>query len=151
MRISDWSSDVCSSDLIIIQSGNDATVAVSEYVAGSETAFADLMNQYAARLGMNNSHFADASGLPDPNHYTTARDLTILARALIHDFPDWYKIFAERDFTYNQIHQPNRNGLLEKDPSVDGIKTGHTSEAASRPQTRLVGQECGRTRHTQCS
>src|SRR3546814_9689000 len=83
MRISDWSSDVCSSDLIIIQSGNDATVAVSEYVAGSETAFADLMNQYAARLGMNNSHFADASGLPDPNHYTTARDLTILARALI--------------------------------------------------------------------
>src|SRR3546814_4824970 len=99
MRISDWSSDVCSSDL------------------------------YAARLGMNNSHFADASGLPDPNHYTTARDLTILARALIHDFPDWYKIFAERDFTYNQIHQPNRNGLLEKDPSVDGIQTGHTSEA----------------------
>src|SRR3546814_17317511 len=73
------------------------------------------MNQYAARLGMNNSHFADASGLPDPNHYTTARDLTILARALIHDFPDWYKIFAERDFTSNQIPQPNRNGLLDKD------------------------------------
>jgi D-alanyl-D-alanine carboxypeptidase (penicillin-binding protein 5/6) len=114
---------------IIIQSGNDATVAVAEHVAGSEAVFADLMNQYAKRLGMVNSHFADASGLPDPNHYTTARDLTVLARALIHDFPEWYKIFAERDFTYNKIRQPNRNGLLEKDPSVDGIKTGHTSEA----------------------
>lgn len=135
---------------IIIQSGNDATVAVAEHVAGSETVFADLMNQYAARLGMKNSHFADASGLPDPNHYTTARDLTVLARALIHDFPDWYKIFAERDFTYNKIHQPNRNGLLEKDPSVDGIKTGHTSEAgyclltsAVRDGRRLISAVMG--------
>ncbi|MFT4047302.1 MAG: D-alanyl-D-alanine carboxypeptidase family protein [Solimonas sp.] len=135
---------------IIIQSGNDATVAVAEHVAGSETVFADLMNQYAARLGMSNSHFVDASGLPDPQHYTTAHDLTILARALIHDFPDWYKIFAERDFTYNKIRQPNRNGLLEKDPSVDGIKTGHTSEAgyclltsAQRDGRRLIAAVMG--------
>src|SRR3546814_9858207 len=99
---------------------------------------------------MNNSHFADASGLPDPNHYTTARDLTILARALIIYFPDCYKIFAERDFTYNQIHQPNRNGLLEKYPSVDGIKTGHTSEAgyclltsAVRDGRRLISAVMG--------
>lgn len=135
---------------IIIQSGNDATVAVAEQVAGSESAFAELMNQYAKRLGMTNSHFADASGLPDPEHYTTARDLTTLARALIHDFPDWYKIFAEREFTYNKIRQPNRNGLLEKDPSVDGIKTGHTSEAgyclltsAQRNGRRLISAVMG--------
>ncbi|NGY06723.1 D-alanyl-D-alanine carboxypeptidase family protein [Solimonas terrae] len=137
---------------IIIQSGNDATVAVAEHVAGSESVFADLMNQYAKRLGMTNSHFADASGLPDPEHYTTARDLTTLARALIHDFPEWYKIFAEREFTYNKIRQPNRNGLLEKDPSVDGIKTGHTSEAgycllssAVRDGHRLIAAVMGTT------
>jgi D-alanyl-D-alanine carboxypeptidase (penicillin-binding protein 5/6) len=135
---------------IIVQSGNDATLAVAEHVAGSESAFADLMNQYAQRLGMTNSHFADASGLPDPSHYTTARDLTILARALIHDFPQWYKIFAERDFTYNKIRQPNRNLLLGRDPSVDGIKTGHTSEAgyclltsAQRDGRRLISAVMG--------
>ncbi|NKF23867.1 D-alanyl-D-alanine carboxypeptidase family protein [Solimonas marina] len=135
---------------IIIQSGNDATVAVAEHVAGSESVFADLMNEYAKRLGMTNSHFADASGLPDANHYTSARDLTILARALIHDFPQWYKLFSEREFTYNKIRQPNRNGLLEKDPSVDGIKTGHTSEAgycllssAERNGRRLIAAVMG--------
>ncbi len=135
---------------IIIQSGNDATLAVSEHVAGSETAFAELMNQYAARLGMKNSHFADASGLPDPQHYTTARDLTILSRALIHDFPEQYKIFSEKEFTYNKIKQPNRNLLLNRDPSVDGIKTGHTSEAgyclltsAVRDGRRLVAAVMG--------
>lgn len=114
---------------VIIQSGNDATLAVAEHVAGSEPVFANLMNQYAQRLGMKNSHFADASGLPDPNHYTTAHDLTILARALIRDFPQEYKIFSEREFLYNGIKQPNRNLLLGRDPSVDGIKTGHTAEA----------------------
>jgi D-alanyl-D-alanine carboxypeptidase (penicillin-binding protein 5/6) len=135
---------------IIIQSGNDATVAVAEHVAGSEPVFADLMNQYAQKLGMKNSHFADASGLPDPQHYTTAHDLTILARALIHDFPDWYKIFAEREFVYNKIKQPNRNLLLSRDPSIDGIKTGHTSEAgyclltsAQRDGRRLIAAVMG--------
>nr|WP_211234509.1 D-alanyl-D-alanine carboxypeptidase family protein [Solimonas soli] len=135
---------------IIIQSGNDATVAVAEHVAGSEPVFADLMNQYAGKLGMKNSHFADASGLPDPQHYTTAHDLTILARALIHDFPEWYKIFAEREFVYNGIKQPNRNLLLGRDPSIDGIKTGHTSEAgyclltsAQRDGRRLIAAVMG--------
>lgn len=135
---------------VIIQSGNDATLALAEHVAGSEPAFADLMNQYAAKLGMKQSHFADASGLPDPNHYTTARDLTILSRALISDFPAYYKIFSERDFTYNKIKQPNRNLLLGRDPSIDGIKTGHTSEAgyclltsAERDGRRLIAAVMG--------
>lgn len=135
---------------IIVQSGNDATIAIAEHVAGSESAFAGIMNQYAARLGMKNSHFADASGLPDPEHYTTARDLAILARALIHDFPDWYGLFAEREFTWNKIRQPNRNLLLTRDPSVDGIKTGHTSEAgyclltsAQRDGRRLIAAVMG--------
>ncbi|MEQ1440206.1 D-alanyl-D-alanine carboxypeptidase family protein [Fontimonas sp. SYSU GA230001] len=135
---------------IIVQSGNDATIAIAEHVAGSESAFAGLMNQYAARLGMQNSHFVDASGLPDPDHYTTARDLAILARALIHDFPEWYPLFAEREFTWNKIKQPNRNLLLNRDPSVDGIKTGHTSEAgyclltsAQRNGRRLIAAVMG--------
>ncbi len=135
---------------IIIQSGNDATVAVAEHVAGSEPVFTDLMNQYAQRLGMSGSHFADASGLPDPAHYSTAHDLTTLGRALIHDFPDWYKIFSEREFVYNKIRQPNRNLLLGRDPSIDGIKTGHTSEAgyclltsAQRDGRRLIAAVMG--------
>lgn len=135
---------------IIVQSGNDATIAISEHVAGSESAFAGIMNQYAAQLGMQNSHFTDASGLPDPDHYTTARDLAILARALIHDFPEWYKLFSEREFTWNKIRQPNRNLLLNRDPSVDGIKTGHTSEAgyclltsAERDGRRLIAAVMG--------
>jgi D-alanyl-D-alanine carboxypeptidase (penicillin-binding protein 5/6) len=87
------------------------------------------MNQYAQKLGMKGTHFADASGMPNPDHYTTARDLTTLAHALIRDFPDLYKIFAEREFIYHNIKQYNRNGLLDKDPTVDGIKTGHTEAA----------------------
>ena len=135
---------------IIIQSGNDATVALAEHLAGSESAFAELMNTYAKTLGLTNTHFVDASGLPDPQHYTTARDLTLLARALIRDFPDDYKMFAEREFTWHGIKQPNRNGLLEKDPSVDGIKTGHTSAAgycllasANRDGRRLISAVMG--------
>ena len=135
---------------IIVQSGNDATLALAEHVAGSETAFATLMNQHAKRLGMANSHFADASGLPHPDHYTTARDLTILSRALIREFPEQYKMFAEREFTWNKIRQPNRNLLLGRDPSVDGIKTGHTSEAgyclltsAQRDGRRLIAAVMG--------
>lgn len=115
---------------IIIASGNDASIALSEHIGGSESAFAELMNQYAAKLGMKNSHFVDASGLPDPDHYTTARDLTLLGRALIRDFPQDYKIYAEKSFSYKiKRPQENRNGLLNKDPSVDGIKTGHTNAA----------------------
>lgn len=114
---------------IIIQSGNDATVAVSEHIAGSEDTFAELMNQYAKKLGLKNSHFADASGMPNPEHYTTAHDLTLLGRALIRDFPESYKIFSEREFVFHGIKQGNRNLLLEMDPSVDGIKTGHTEAA----------------------
>lgn len=139
---------------IIIASGNDASVALSEHMAGSESVFAEMMNQYAKKLGMKNSHFADASGLPDPNHYTTARDLAILARALIRDFPEMYKIFAERSYAYSGAPkvkaQPNRNGLLEKDPSVDGIKTGHTNSAgycllssAQRDGRRLIAAVMG--------
>lgn len=114
---------------IIIQSGNDATVAVSEHIAGSEEVFAELMNQYAKKLGLKNSHFADASGMPNPQHYTTAYDLTLLGRALIRDFPDSYKIFSEREFVFHGIRQGNRNLLLDMDPTVDGIKTGHTEAA----------------------
>lgn len=115
---------------IIIASGNDASIALAEHVAGSESAFAELMNQYAQKLGLKNSHFVDSSGLPDPDHYTTAYDIALLGRALIRDFPEDYKIYSEREFKYN-IGKPqaNRNGLLRKDPSVDGIKTGHTNAA----------------------
>jgi len=139
---------------IIIDSGNDASVAISEHMAGSEFVFAEMMNQYAKKLCLKNTHFADASGLPDPNHYTTARDLTLLGRALIRDFPDMYKIFAEKSYQYSGAPkvkaQPNRNGLLEQDPSVDGIKTGHTSSAgycllasAQRDGRRLVSAVMG--------
>ncbi|MGH8455560.1 MAG: D-alanyl-D-alanine carboxypeptidase family protein [Stenotrophobium sp.] len=115
---------------IIIDSGNDAAVALAEDLAGSEDLFAQMMNEYAKKLGMTNSHFADASGMPNPDHYTTARDITTLARALIEQDPELYKIFAERDFKYGKVQtQHNRNGLLWKDPSVDGLKTGHTQAA----------------------
>lgn len=114
---------------IIIQSGNDASIAMAEYIAGSEDAFADLMNQTAFSLGMRNSHFMNATGWPAKNHYTTARDLSLLARALINDHPEDYSIYSEKEFTYNDIRQPNRNSLLWQDDSVDGIKTGHTEEA----------------------
>jgi serine-type D-Ala-D-Ala carboxypeptidase (penicillin-binding protein 5/6) len=130
---------------MIVQSGNDATVALAERVGGTVPGFAQLMNEYAQRLGMKSSHFVDVDGLPDPQHYTTARDLATIANALIHDFPEYYYIFAMKDFTWNKIKQPNRNGLLWTDPSVDGLKTGHTDEAgycliasAKRNGTRLV-------------
>lgn len=114
---------------IVIQSGNDASVAMAEHIAGSEDAFAELMNQYAQRLGMKNSHFTNAPGMPHPEHYTTAYDIALLGRALIRDFPEDYKRYSERDFTYNGIKQGNRNILLNMDPGADGIKTGHTSSA----------------------
>ena len=130
---------------MIVQSGNDATVALSERVGGTRQGFVQLMNEYAQRLGMKSSHFADVDGLPDPQHYTTARDLATVANALIRDFPEYYYIFGMKDFTWNHIKQPNRNGLLWSDPSVDGLKTGHTDEAgycliasARRNGTRLV-------------
>lgn len=114
---------------IIIQSGNDATVALAEYVAGSEPAFVEMMNQYAKKLRMNHTHFANSTGIPNPNHYTTAKDLSILARALIREYPETYKIYSEKWFTFNGIKQPNRNRLLWREDYVDGIKTGHSSTA----------------------
>jgi len=114
---------------IIIQSGNDASVAVAEHLAGSEEAFADLMNLHAVRLGMTQTHFRNATGLPAEGHSTTARDLAILARAIIRDYPEDYKVYAEKEFTYNKIRQPNRNKLLWRDSTVDGLKTGYTSAA----------------------
>ena len=114
---------------VIIQSGNDASVALAEHISGTEEAFADLMNHYAAELGMQHSRFINSSGWPDENHYTTARDLATLARALIRDYPEIYALHAVREFTYNGIKQSNRNSLLWADSSVDGIKTGHTESA----------------------
>ena len=114
---------------VVISSGNDATVAIAEHVAGSEGAFAEMMNAHAAALGLTNTHYTNSHGLPDPDHYTTARDLATLAIALIREFPEEYALYKERDYTYNDIRQYNRNTLLAKDPSVDGLKTGHTEEA----------------------
>ncbi len=114
---------------IVIQSGNDASVAMAEYIAGSEDAFADLMNNQARELGMDDTHFMNATGWPAENHYTTAHDLAILARAIIRDFPEHYDLYAQKEFTYNGITQHNRNLLLWRDDSVDGLKTGHTEEA----------------------
>ncbi|MBS3805000.1 MAG: D-alanyl-D-alanine carboxypeptidase [Oleiphilaceae bacterium] len=114
---------------VIIQSGNDASVALAEFIAGSESAFADIMNQQAELLGMKNTHFVNATGLPSPEQYSSAYDLAILARAIITDYPENYSIYAEKHFTYNNIRQPNRNSLLWRDDSVDGLKTGHTEEA----------------------
>lgn len=114
---------------MIVQSGNDATVALAEHVAGSETVFVDLMNQYAQQLGMSSSHFENSPGMPGPQHYVTARDIGVLAAALVRDFPQYYKWYSQREFTWNKITQPNRNGLLDRDPTVDGLKTGHTESA----------------------
>jgi len=114
---------------MIIQSGNDAAIALAEHTAGSEQAFANLMNAYAKQLGMTNTNFENASGYPIANHYTTARDIAVLSRALIHDFPEDYAISAIKQFEWNGIKQGNRNTLLWRDPSVDGIKTGHTAAA----------------------
>jgi D-alanyl-D-alanine carboxypeptidase (penicillin-binding protein 5/6) len=114
---------------MIIQSGNDSAIALAEHTAGSEDTFASLMNAYAKQLGMMNSHFVNASGYPADNHYTTAHDVAILTRALIHDYPDDYAISAIKEFEWNGIKQGNRNTLLWRDPTVDGVKTGHTAEA----------------------
>lgn len=114
---------------IIVQSGNDASKAIAEHMAGSEEGFAKLMNEEAARLGMKNTHFKNPTGMPDPEHKASAADLAILARAIIRDSADYYPIYAERNFTYNNIKQGNRNALLYTDPSVDGLKTGHTNAA----------------------
>jgi len=137
---------------IIIQSGNDSSVAMAEYISGSEEVFAAVMNQQAARLQMSNSSFANATGLPDPGTYATAHDLVLLAAAFIRDFPDIYHRFAETEYTYGGIRQFNRNRLLNRDDSVDGVKTGHTQAAgfclvssAKRGDMRLVAAVMGAT------
>lgn len=135
---------------MIVQSGNDASIALAERIAGSEPAFAELMNEYAARLGMTGTRYANATGLPDQNLYTTARDVAILGRAMIRDFPDHYRMYSVRSFTLNGIQQSNRNSLLWRNPEADGIKTGHTSSAgyclaasAKRGDTRMISAVMG--------
>ncbi len=135
---------------MIVQSGNDASIVLAEAIAGSEAGFADMMNQMARRLGMHNTHFVNATGLPHPQHYTTARDLTRLAAALIRDFPNYYGYYALKEYTYNGITQANRNRLLWLDPYVDGVKTGHTQSAgyclissAKRGERRLLAVVLG--------
>lgn len=114
---------------LIIQSGNDASVALAEHIAASELGFVDMMNRTATALGMNSTNFTNASGLPDPNHYTTASDLAKIASAIIREHPETYQLYSEREFTFNGITQKNRNTLLLRDESVDGMKTGHTEAA----------------------
>ncbi|HXO00781.1 MAG TPA: D-alanyl-D-alanine carboxypeptidase family protein [Stellaceae bacterium] len=114
---------------MLIQSGNDACVVLAEGLAGSEQAYVDLMNQKANEIGLKDSHFANVTGLPDPNEWMTARDLVTLAQRIIHDFPEYYHYFSEKDFNFNNIDQGNRNPLLYKDIGADGLKTGHTDEA----------------------
>jgi D-alanyl-D-alanine carboxypeptidase (penicillin-binding protein 5/6) len=114
---------------MVVQSGNDATIALAELVGGSEEVFAQMMNREAQRLGMNETSFTNASGWPDPKHYSTARDLAALAAAIIRDFPDHYTLYSTKEYRYNNITQPNRNRLLWLDPNVDGVKTGYTETA----------------------
>ena len=114
---------------LIIQSGNDAAIVLAETIGGSEAQFAEIMNAEGKRIGMTNSRFTNASGLPDPNHYSTAKDLATLAVRLIEDHPDYYRLYSQKEYTYNKIRQPNRNRLLFTDPTVDGVKTGHTDAA----------------------
>ncbi len=135
---------------VIIQSGNDASVALAEHVAGDEVTFAAMMNQQAERLGMLNTHFQNSMGLPSKDHYSTARDLAILTKALITEFPDYYRWDSQKEFTYNNITQPNRNKLLWRDKSVDGVKTGYTEDAgycmitsALRDEMRLISVVMG--------
>jgi serine-type D-Ala-D-Ala carboxypeptidase (penicillin-binding protein 5/6) len=137
---------------MIVQSGNDATIALAERIAGTEDTFAQLMNSTAKSLNMVGSHFENSSGLPSPQHYTTARDMSLLAIAMIRDYPQYYKYYSIREFEHNGIKQQNRNGLLEKDPSVDGLKTGHTDSAgfclvtsAHREGMRLISVVLGST------
>jgi len=135
---------------MVVQSGNDASVALAEHIAGSEEAFADMMNQHAERLGLQNSYFVNAHGLPADQHVMSARDLATLSRALIQQFPENYEIYKVREFTYNGIRQPNRNGLLFRDRNVDGMKTGYTDAAgyclvasATRDGMRLIAVVMG--------
>ncbi len=135
---------------LIIQSGNDASVALAEHIAGSESAFAGYMNHQARLLGMTNSNFVNATGWPDENHYSSARDIAILTQAIIRDFPESYRLYSEKEFTYNEIRQFNRNRLLWRDESVDGVKTGHTESAgyclvvsALRGDMRLISVVIG--------
>ncbi|MEM9303290.1 MAG: D-alanyl-D-alanine carboxypeptidase family protein [Pseudomonadota bacterium] len=135
---------------MIIQSGNDASVALAEHVAGSEETFASLMNQYAQQLGMVNTSYRNATGLPADDHYTTARDVALLGKALVGEFPELYRWYSEKEFTYNDISQHNRNQLLWRDPAVDGMKTGHTEAAgyclvssAKRGNMRLISVVMG--------
>jgi len=135
---------------MIVQSGNDASVALAEHVAGSEEAFADLMNEHARRLGMENTHFVNSTGLPDENHYTTPHDIAKVTAAVIREFPNWYRLYSEKEFTWNDIRQPNRNSLLWRDDTVDGVKTGHTDAAgyclvasAERDGMRLISVVMG--------
>jgi D-alanyl-D-alanine carboxypeptidase (penicillin-binding protein 5/6) len=135
---------------MIVQSGNDATIALAEAIAGTEDTFAALMNQYAERLGMTASHFQNSTGLPGDNHKMSTSDMARLARAIIREFPEYYRWYSQREFTWNKISQPNRNGLLARDPSVDGVKTGMTEAAgyclvssAKRDGMRLVAVVAG--------
>lgn len=135
---------------IVVASGNDASVAMAEYVAGTEDTFADMMNNAAKSIGMKNSHFMDSNGLPNANHYSTARDLSLLAQAIIRDYPEDYKLYSEKWFTFNNIKQPNRNRLLWRFQYADGLKTGHTDEAgfclvgsAVKDGTRLISVVMG--------
>ena len=135
---------------VIVQSGNDACVALAETIAGSEEAFVALMNREAQRLGMTNTNFSNSTGLPDPQLYTTGNDLARLATAIIRDFPEYYSLYSLKEYTYNEIKQPNRNRLLYMDPTVDGMKTGHTSSAgyclvstAQRGPRRLISVVLG--------
>ncbi len=135
---------------IIIASGNDASVAMAEYLAGGEAPFADMMNQHATRLGMNDTNFVNATGLPGDEHYSSAHDMALLAQHIINDYPEHYAIYAEKEFSFNDINQPNRNRLLWRDPSVDGLKTGWTTEAgyglvasAKRDDMRLISVVMG--------
>jgi len=135
---------------MIVQSGNDATLALAEYVAGTEPTFVQMMNSFAKELGLTGTHFTDAAGMPNPEQYITARDAVMLASALIRDYPDYYKWYSQKEFTWNGITQQNRNGLLWRDPSVDGVKTGHTKTAgyclvvsAKRGDMRLVSAVMG--------
>ena len=135
---------------MIVQSGNDASVALAEHVAGNESVFAEVMNQYAAALGMHSSHFENATGLTGEQHYSTARDLATLARAIIREFPDYYRWYSVKEFEYNKINQNNRNALLWRDSTVDGMKTGHTDDAgyclvssAKRDGMRIVSVVLG--------
>jgi D-alanyl-D-alanine carboxypeptidase (penicillin-binding protein 5/6) len=135
---------------MIVQSGNDATVALAEHVAGTEPTFVQMMNTYAKQLGMTGSHYMNSAGMPDPEHYMTARDAATLASAVIREFPEYYKWYSQKEFTWNGITQQNRNGLLWRDPTVDGVKTGHTETAgycliasAKRDGMRLVSAVMG--------